>query len=61
MIRATDEPTAVVLDVDQAALALNPTRTRVWAPIGVPWPLETPGDNRTPVLFGAVNSRIGAV
>jgi hypothetical protein len=29
MIRATDEPTAVVLDVDQAALALNPTRTRV--------------------------------
>jgi hypothetical protein len=59
MIRATDEPTAAVLDVDQAELALNPTRTRVWAPIGVPWPLETPGDNRTQVLFGAVNSRTG--
>jgi hypothetical protein len=40
-------------------LALNPTRTRVWAPIGVPWPVETPGDNRTQVLFGAVNSRTG--
>jgi hypothetical protein len=59
MMRATDEPTAVVLDVDQAELALNPTRTRVWAPIGVPWPVETPGDNRTQVLFGAVNSRTG--
>jgi hypothetical protein len=59
MIRATDEPTAAVLDVDQAELALNPTRTRVWAPIGVPWPLETPGDNRTQVLCGAVNSRTG--
>ena len=59
MIRATDEPTAVVLDVDQAELALNPTRTRVWAPSGVPWPVETPGDNRTQVLFGAVNSRTG--
>jgi hypothetical protein len=59
MIRATDEPTAVVLDVDQAELALNPTRTRVWAPIGVPWLVETPGDNRTQVLFGAVNSRTG--
>ena len=59
MIRATDEPTAAVRDVDQAELALHPTRTRVWAPIGVPWPLETPGDNRTQVLFGAVNSRTG--
>jgi hypothetical protein len=59
MMRATDEPTAVVLDVDQAELALNPTRTRVWAPIGVPWPVETPGDNRTQVLFGAVNSCTG--
>lgn len=37
MIRLTDEPTAVTLDLDQAELALNPTRTRVWAPIGVPW------------------------
>jgi hypothetical protein len=59
MMRATDEPTAVVLDMDQAELALNPTRTRVWAPMGVPWPVETPGDNRTQVLFGAVNSRTG--
>ena len=59
MIRATDEPTAAVRDVDQAELALNPTRTRLWAPSGVPWPLETPGDNRTQVLFGAVNSRTG--
>jgi hypothetical protein len=49
----------VVLDVDQAELALNPTRTRVWAPIGVPWELETPGDNRKQVLFGAVNSLTG--
>ena len=28
-LRATDEPTVVVLDVDQAELSLNPTRTRV--------------------------------
>jgi hypothetical protein len=59
MIRATDELTAVVLDVDQAELALNPTRTRVWAPVGVPYELETPGDNVKQVLFGAVNSRTG--
>jgi hypothetical protein len=59
MIRATDEPTAVVLDVDQAELALNPTRTRVWAPIGVPWLVETPGSNQKQPLFGAVNSRTG--
>jgi len=59
MIRATDEPTVAVLDLDQAELALNPTRTRVWAPVGVPWELETPGDNRKQVMFGAVNSRTG--
>lgn len=59
MIRRTDEPTVAVLDVDQAELALNPTRTRIWAPIGVPVELETPGDNRKEVLFGAVNSRTG--
>jgi len=59
LIRATDEPTVAVLDMDQAELALNPTRTRVWAPIGVPWELETPGDNRKQVMFGAVNSRTG--
>lgn len=59
MIRRTDEPTAVVLDVDQAELALNPTRTRVWAPIGVPWEVETPGNNKKQPLFGAVNSRTG--
>jgi len=59
LIRATDEPTVAVLDLDQAELALNPTRTRVWAPIGVPWELETPGDNRKQVMFGAVNSRTG--
>jgi hypothetical protein len=35
-IRNTDEPTVAVLDVDQAELARNPTRTRVWAPVGVP-------------------------
>jgi hypothetical protein len=59
MIRATDEPTAEVLDVDQAELALNPTRTRVWAPIGVPWAVETPGSNQKQSRFGAVNSRTG--
>jgi hypothetical protein len=59
MMRATDEPTAVILDVDQAELALNPTRTRVWAPIGVPWTVETPGGNQKQPLFGAVNSRTG--
>ncbi|MCL6431871.1 MAG: IS630 family transposase [Anaerolineae bacterium] len=59
MIRATDEPTVAVLDLDQAELALNPTRTRVWAAVGVPWELETPGDNRKQVMFGAVNSRTG--
>jgi hypothetical protein len=58
-IRATDEPTVAVLDVDQAELALNPTRTRVWAPVGVPWEVETPGNNRKQVIFGAVNSRSG--
>ena len=58
-IRNTDEPTIAVLDVDQAELALNPTRTRVWAPIGVPWEVETPGNNRKQVMFGAVNSRSG--
>lgn len=56
----TDEPTAVTLDLDQADLALNPTRTRVWAPIGVPFELETPGDNRKQPLFGAVNTKTGA-
>jgi len=59
MIRAADEPTVTLLDVDQAELALNPTRTRVWAPIGVPIELETPGDNRKQVVFGAVNSGTG--
>ncbi len=59
MIRLTDEPTAVTLDLDQAELALNPTRTRVWAPIGVPYELETPGDNRKQPLFGAVNTKTG--
>ena len=59
MIRWTDEPTAVTLDLDQAELALNPTRTRVWAPIGVPWEIETPGDNRKQPIFGAVNTRTG--
>ena len=59
MIRATDEATAVVLDVDQAEVALHPTRTRVWAPSGVPWLGETPGDNQKQPLFGAVNSRTG--
>ncbi len=29
MILITDEPTAVTLDLDQAELALNPTRTHV--------------------------------
>ncbi len=58
-IRQTDEPTVAVLDVDQAELALNPTRTRVWAPVGVPWEVETPGNNRKQVMFGAVNSRSG--
>jgi len=48
-----------VLDLDQAELALNPTRTRVWAPIGVPCELETPGDNQKQVMFGAVNSLTG--
>ncbi len=55
----TDDPLVAVLDVDQADLALNPTRTRVWAPIGVPWEVETPGDNRKQAMFGAVNSRTG--
>jgi hypothetical protein len=58
-IRQTDEPTVAVLDVDQAELALNPTRTRVWAPVGVPWEVETPGNNRKQTMFGAVNSRSG--
>jgi hypothetical protein len=48
-----------VLDVDQADLALNPTRTRVWAPVGVPVHVETPGANRKQPLFGAVDSRTG--
>ncbi len=48
-----------MLDLDQAELALNPTRTRVWAPVGVPWEVETPGNNRKQVMFGAVNSRSG--
>jgi hypothetical protein len=61
MIRRTDEPTVEVLDVDQAELALNPTRSRVWAPIGVPVELEAPGNNRKQVLFGAVNDRSGQV
>lgn len=55
----TDEPTAVTLDLDQAELALNPTRTRVWAPIGVPWEVETPGNNKKQPLFGAVNTKTG--
>lgn len=49
----------MVLDVDRAELALNPTRTRVWAPKGVPYDLETPGNNRKQVLFGMVNSLTG--
>lgn len=48
-----------MLDVDQADLALNPTRTRVWAPVGVPYRLETPGTNRKQPLFGAVDGRTG--
>jgi hypothetical protein len=59
MIRWTDEPTAVTLDLDQAELALNPTRTRVWAPIGVPWEVETPGNNQKQPIFGAVNTKTG--
>ena len=39
MIRATDERTAV-LAVEQAELALQPTRTWGWAPIGVPCLVE---------------------
>lgn len=58
-MRASDEPTVAVLDLDQADLALNPTRTRVWAPVGVPWEVPTPGDNRKQPMFGAVNSRTG--
>lgn len=58
-MRATDEPTAVALDLDQADLALNPTRTRVWAPVGVAWEVETPGTNQKQPLFGAVNTRTG--
>ena len=54
-----DDPLVAVLDIDQADLALNLTRTRVWAPIGVPWEVETPGDNRKQAMFGAVNSRTG--
>jgi hypothetical protein len=59
MIRMTDEPTAVCLDLDQAELALNPTRTRVWAPVGVPWEVETPGNNKKQPIFGAVNTKTG--
>ena len=55
----TDEPTAVALDLDQAELALNPTRTRVWAPIGVPWEIETPGNNKKQPIFGAVDTKTG--
>ena len=55
----TDEPTVVTLDLDQAELALNPTRTRVWAPIGVAWEVETPGNNKKQPIFGAVNSKTG--
>lgn len=55
----TDDPTTVVLDLDIADLALNPTRTRVWAPTGVPWYVETPGSNQKQPIFGAVNSRTG--
>ena len=46
-------------DIDQAEVAMNPTRTRVWAPVGVPWEVETPGNNRKQAMFGAVNSRSG--
>ncbi len=58
-MRATDDPSAVVLDLDQAELHLNPTRTRVWAPVGVPYEMETPGDNAKRVAFGAVNDLTG--
>jgi hypothetical protein len=58
-MRWTDDPCAVVLDLDQAELALNPTRTRVWAPVGVPWEVETPGNNAKQVAFGAVNDLTG--
>jgi hypothetical protein len=54
MIRATDEPTGVVLDVDQAELALNPTLTRVWAPIGVPWLVETRGGKQKQPLLSCM-------
>ena len=56
-IRNSDEPTVAALDVDQDELALNPTRTRFWAPVGVPWGVETPGNYRKQAMFGAVNSR----
>ena len=55
----TDEPTVVTLDLDQAEMALNPTRTRVWAPIGVPWEVETPGNNKKQPIFGSVNTKTG--
>lgn len=55
----TDNRLAAVLDVDQADLALNPTRTRAWAPIGVPWEIETPDDNLEQAMFRAGNSRTG--
>jgi hypothetical protein len=58
-VRATEEPTAVSLDLDQADLAPGPTRTRVWAPVGVPSPVLTPGTNRKQPLFGAVTPRTG--
>jgi hypothetical protein len=47
------------LDLDACDLALNPTRSRVWAPIGVAVEVQTPGTNRKQPIFGAVNSRTG--
>jgi hypothetical protein len=55
----TDDPRVAVLDSDEADVVLNPTRTRVWAPIGVPWKVEMPGDNRKQAVFAAVDSRTG--
>lgn len=55
----TDAPTVVTLDLDQAERALNPPRTRVWAPIGGPWEVETPGNTKKQPICGAVNTKTG--
>lgn len=48
MICVTDEPTAVLLDADQAELALKPARTRVWVAVGLASEVKTPGNNTGP-------------